>query len=232
MDGLCCLALTRDQEMLDTLREVFAAEHCDCEFTRIEIIAQQRMREKHFDIVLIDCDDMDAGLAVLSGVRSSRANARSVLVAIVNGETTTAGAAGLGANFALQKPLTPDNVRWLLRNSEEMIAREHRQHPRIPVNEKVYVTIGEHHELEGQALDLSEGGMAVQLSEVVDEDDLVHLKFRLPGQDDWVYIHGDVAWTTPEGKMGVRFQELPEHVRKHLLRWLALPPQSRRVARA
>jgi hypothetical protein len=193
---------------------------------------QERLREQHYDIILIDCDDMEAGLAVLAGVRDSRANPRSVVVAIVNGATTTAAAAGLGANFAVPKPLSAETVRWLLRNSEELIAKERRQHPRRPLDATVYVTIGEHHDLEGRALDLSEGGMAVQLDQVMDEDDMVHVRFRLPGQDDWVYVHGDVAWTNDQGKMGVRFQSLPEHVRKHLLRWLSLPAEQRRVARA
>ena len=232
MEALSCLALTRDDALLDTLRQVFDAEHCACEFTRVEMTGDQRLREKRFDLVLVDCDDLDAGLAVLSRVRDSRPNANTVIAAIVNGTTSTATAAGLGANFALEKPLSADSVRWLLRNTADLVAKERRQFPRKALDTPVYVTVGEHHDLEGHALDLSEGGMAVQLDEVMDDDDLVHVRFRLPGQEDWVYVHGDVAWTNEQGKIGVRFQALPEHVRKHLLRWLSLPAQSRRVARA
>jgi DNA-binding response OmpR family regulator len=64
-----------------------------------------------FDAVIVDCDDLSGGLALLQGLRNTPSNKNSVAFAILNGKrTTTQEAFGMGANFVLQKPISNLNA--------------------------------------------------------------------------------------------------------------------------
>jgi len=52
------------------------------------------------------------------------------------------------------------------------------------------------------------------------------VRFNLPGAKRAIEVKGEVMWSTPEGKSGIRFQVLPVDMKMELDNWLerrALP---------
>jgi hypothetical protein len=79
----------------------------------------------------------------------------------------------------------------------------------------------------GMILDLSEAGLAMQMSERMDMDNdnrgrSVKLDLDLSGLDKHVQTTGYIAWADALGRAGVRFSELPEAARERLNQWLAM----------
>src|SRR5215472_18292974 len=69
------------------------------------------LERQRFDLVVIDCDDVYQGDWLLRNARKPRPNRSSVVVAITNGGMNPIDAADLGADFVLDKLLTPDQGR-------------------------------------------------------------------------------------------------------------------------
>lgn len=77
----------------------------------------------------------------------------------------------------------------------------------------------------GMILDLSEAGLAMQMSERMDGGNpgrTVKLDLDLSGSDVHVQTTGYIAWADALGRAGVRFSELPEEARGRLNQWLAI----------
>lgn len=77
----------------------------------------------------------------------------------------------------------------------------------------------------GMILDLSEAGLAMQMSDRIDDGNRgrsVKLDLDLSGLDAHVQTTGYIAWADALGRAGVRFSDLPEEARERLNQWLAM----------
>jgi GAF domain-containing protein len=76
----------------------------------------------------------------------------------------------------------------------------------------------------GMILDLSESGLAMQMSERMDDgldrSRRVKLDLDLSEPDAHVETTGYIAWADALGRAGVRFSELPQEARERLNQWL------------
>ena len=101
-----------------------------------------------FDAVIVDCDDLNGGLALLQGLRNTPSNKNSVAFAVLNGKrTTTQEAFGMGANFVLQKPISSLNASRCFHAALNFMLKERRRYFRQPVKMTVKVV------LEGKTLE-------------------------------------------------------------------------------
>src|SRR6204780_3715898 len=77
----------------------------------------------------------------------------------------------------------------------------------------------------GMILDLSEAGLAMQMSDRIDDGNRgrsVKLDLDLSGLDAHVQTTGYIAWADALGRAGVRFSDLPEEARQRLNEWLTV----------
>src|SRR5580692_3655276 len=103
--------LSRDTDLVRVLRPTLEKLSIDVEICQEARAATDILVSEKFDAVIVDCDDLQGGLAILEGLRSTPSNKNSVTFAVLNGKrTTTQEAFGMGANFVLQKPITPLNA--------------------------------------------------------------------------------------------------------------------------
>ena len=110
------LLISRDAALLAVLQPTLEKIS-----VRMEVCPECRagfelLRKCKFDAVIIDCDDMPGGIDLLGNLRTAASNSKSVAFAVLNGKTTTQEAFQLGANFVLQKPLVPEELRTALRS--------------------------------------------------------------------------------------------------------------------
>ncbi len=73
---------------------------------------------------------------------------------------------------------------------------------------------------------ISHGGISIECSRKLDEGGAARVRLQLPGTKRALDIKGEVVWSTPEGRAGIRFQVLSADAKKDLDAWLekrALP---------
>ena len=180
------------------------------------------LASRKFDAVLVDCDDMIGARDVLLGLRKLPSNKRAIVFAIVHEHTSVQQAFELGANFVLDKPLAAERVNRSVRAAHGLMSNERRRYFRFPMAGSVTLTLGEtQKESLGTMVNLSEGGMAIQMKQRFSIDAPVRFRFMLPEVNKTIEGRGSIAWTDSRGLAGVHFHHLPQSQKNELQRFLA-----------
>jgi len=188
--------------------------------------ARSALREHRYDAVVIDCDDTHAGRAVLKSVRQARANQAAVVLAILNGDTQGADAVDMGANLVLQKPVSCDLARQELRRVRALVGNDERRFPRCSAEGVAYVSFGRTIDRRAEILNLALGGMGLRFRDPVDQEEILRLRFQLPGTSTTVHAQGEIVWIDPQGGVGIRFVSLGGNSRRELEKWVQSHVQS------
>ena len=214
------LLISQDAALLGVLRptlEKIAVNIQVCEDIKpaSDLLATQK-----FDAVIVDCDDLPGGADLLKSIRKTQSNARSVSFAVLNGKTSTQEAFQSGANFVLQKPLTPLNATRCFNAAVNFMVRERRRYFRHPVEMAVRILLPNAPELNATSTNVSEGGMALRLVGKLPKDVRPKLQFSLPGTNTSLELKGEIAWADGAGQAGIRFVEVPQSSQYQLEKWL------------
>lgn len=214
------LLLSRDVEVLRILRPTLEKLAIDVEICQEALKASEILISEKFDAVIVDCDDLQGGLAVLQGLRATPSNRNSVTFAILNGKkTTTQEAFGMGVNFVLQKPISTINASRCFNAALNFMLRERRRYFRQPVKMLVKVILGEK-EFRATSTNISEGGIALMLREALPKSATPRLQFTLPEINLRMDVESEVAWINMKGLAGFRFHNVPQSSQQQLEGWL------------
>ncbi len=214
------LLISRDAALLGVLRpalEKISVEVQICPESRrgSDLLAKQK-----YDAVIIDCDDLENGFDLLRTLRQTQSNAKSVAFAVVNGKTTTQEAFQSGANFVLQKPLTPLHAARCFNAALNFMVRERRRYFRHPVDMPLRISLPQAAEMTAAATNVSEGGMAIRVLGKLPKDANGKFAFTLPGTSTSLELKGQIAWSDGSGHAGIRFVEVPQSSQYQLEKWL------------
>jgi len=182
--------------------------------------ARSALREHRYDAVVIDCDDTHAGRSVLKSVRQARANRTAVVLAILNGDTQGADAVDMGANLVLNKPISCDLARQELRRLRTLVSVEERRFERYATQGTAYVSFGRTVDRRAEIINVAIGGMGLRLGDRVVDDEIVRVRFQLPGTATVVQAQGEIVWADPQGGVGIRFVSLSGQARAALGKWI------------
>lgn len=218
--GLQSLLVSRDPHVVGVLRPTLEQLSIHVEVCPESSSGSKILLSEKFDGVIVDCDDLQGGLNVLEGLKKGNSNRSSVAFAILNG-TTTQRAFELGANFVLQKPVTPLNAMRCFSAAVGFMIRERRRYFRHPVDMSATLVFAGGKEIRATATNLSEGGMAIHCSETFERAGLTKIVFVLPGRSVSVECAAELAWADSNGRAGVRFGHMSAVSREHLDRWLS-----------
>ncbi len=214
------LLLSQDPELVRVLRPTLEELSIDVEICHEARSGADILITDKFDAVIVDCDDLNGGLAVLQGLRSTPSNRTSVAFAILNGKrTTTQEAFGMGANFVLQKPISLLNASRCFHAALNFMVKERRRYFRQPVKMLVKV-VYEGKTLSATSTNISEGGIALMLREALPKGASPHLKFSLPDTNIHMEVEAEVAWVNVKGLAGFRFQNVAKSSQEELDHWL------------
>src|SRR5436309_8171083 len=204
------LILSQDPELVRVIRPTLEKLSIDVEVCHEARSGADILITEKFDAVIVDCDDLSGGLAVLQGLRSTPSNKNSVAFAILNGKrTTTQEAFGMGANFVLQKPISTLNASRCFHAALNFMLKERRRYFRQPVKMQVQVIL-EGKTSKATSTNISEGGMALMLREALPKGAMPRVKFSLPSSTISMELETEVAWTDVKGHAGLRFQHVPK----------------------
>ena len=182
--------------------------------------ALEALNANRFDLVVVDCDDVEGGMALLQVVRRTASNKTATILALVNRRTKMKAAFQIGATLALQKPFSASLLGLILRASQGNILRERRRSFRHPVEIPVLVSVDRGPDVRVTAINLSEDGMALQAQYPLPVDQPVRVRFSLPDTRISVEAEGNIAWSDRNGRAGIRFLNIQHFVRWLLEKWL------------
>jgi CheY-like chemotaxis protein len=215
------LLVSRDAHVVGVLRPTLEKLSIEVEVCRGAKSGNEILLSEKFDGVIVDCDDLQGGLEVLESLRKGNSNKNSVAFAVLNGTTTTHRAFELGANFVLQKPISPLNAMRCFSAAVGFMTRERRRYFRQPVSVPVTAIFGKGQEIKATSSNLSEGGMAILFKGKLPKAGLAKVAFTLPAGRSVIEPKADVAWADGSGRAGIRFTEMPAPSREELDAWLA-----------
>lgn len=218
--NLDSLLISRDADLLGVLRPALEKISVDVQVCAESRAGDDLLAKQKFDAVIIDCDDLQNGFDLLRSLRQSQSNAKSVVFAVVNGKTTTQEAFHSGANFVLQKPLTPLHASRCLNAALNFMVRERRRYFRHPLDMPLRINLPNAQEMAAAATNLSEGGMAIRVLGKLPKDAEAKFSFTLPGSTISLELKGQIAWGDGTGHAGIRFVDVPQSSQYQLEKWL------------
>ena len=218
--NLDSLLISQDATLLSVLRPALEKISVNLEVCRELRAGNDLMAKRKFDAVIVDCDDLQNGVDLLKALRHTQSNAKSVSFAVVNGKTTTQEAFTCGANFVLQKPLTPLHASRCFNAALNFMVRERRRYFRHVVDMQLHISLPHNQEIMATATNLSEGGMAIRILGKLPKDVEAHFRFTLPETNLSFELKGQVAWADGTGHAGIRFIEVPQSAQYQLEKWL------------
>jgi DNA-binding NtrC family response regulator len=75
-------------------------------------------------------------------------------------------------------------------------------------------------QLEATTVNISSGGMAIRSASALDHGESVEISFRLPDVPNAIEAQAQLAWTGPEGLIGLKFTEIHPALERELHHWL------------
>ena len=194
-------------------------------------MARARIADRHFDALLVDCQDEPAAVELIAQARKNPANQNVVAIAIVSGRNEVRGIFAKGANFMLYKPISRERAAHSMRAACGLMQRERRTRPRIPLQAQTSIAYAGKEDVPAALVDLSVDGIALRSDSKLPPYCKVYFQFALPGNTSLVRLSGEVMWQDSSGRVGIRFAQVPQSSRRLLSDWLqANLPLSSEVA--
>jgi hypothetical protein len=212
------LLVTRDPQVQDAVVDVFAG--VDLRLREDSKSALELISKSHFDGFIIDCDGMEEGRNIVTGIRQSRANHQSVIFTVVNGATSVGTATELGSNFVLGKPVESVRLQAYLRSSIQKMEAEHRRYFRYQLTLDAEVILRDGATVAAQILNVSNGGFSMRLLDRAHLHGAVTVWFIIPGPKRIVITGSAVACWSTEPIFGMKFVSMDEESRFAYEEWL------------
>ena len=224
---LQALLVSKDDRAAEALIQVQTQLGVAVDRSNVSDVAMARLKEQHFDQVIVDFDDPEGAASLLQGCKQLAGPDRNppVTVALLHDASQIRSILGAGAHFILIKPISPEQTENTLRAATALLKRERRQSARVAAQAPVSMQTDGSDPVEAILLDLSIGGMDVLAAKPLAIATLVHISFELPDSHSSVAADAEVAWSTPNGQTGLRFLDLEVRMREAMTEWLAAHSQ-------
>jgi len=172
------------------------------------------------DLVVIDLDSAEDAVEMLPLVKRESANRELVIFAASNRQSPEA-MISMGASLAMAKPVSFELASRHLRDALLITDGERRQFNRVTVTGPMHLKTASDGKIEGQLLNIGEGGLALKLARVPKDRTTVEIVFKLPGDKTEFRAPGKITWADPRGNVGIRFGVLEAAARYRLSDWIA-----------
>jgi CheY-like chemotaxis protein len=179
-----------------------------------------RLQEHAYDALLVDCRQEAPAIALMARARRIPASQTSLIIALVDDGNDVREVFAKGANFVLYKPVSMERANHSLRAARALMRRERRRNPRAPVHAEARISYANIEDALATLIDLSEEGVAIQSERRLPPKCRVYFQFSLPGQVSVVRLSGEVMWQDSGGRIGIRFDNVPQTSRQVLQAWL------------
>ena len=216
--ALQALLVCRDDRTVATLTRALDHLKIEAEVCGSFRAALKHAGERRFEAIFVDAAPRRAGKFIVRLQEVSKH--KMVVVVVLNGRGTVQEAFDMGANFVLYAPLTFERALHGLQAAKSLMFPQHRRHFRWRLHRPIHLSFDGRHEIEAVVVDISIGGVAIQMSRRVEVNQALHIRLQLPGHTEQMELKGEVAWADHHGRAGLRFVQLPKAAHQKIRTWL------------
>lgn len=180
--------------------------------------------QEPFDVMVLDCRGLAGARHLVSALRQASANREAILIIAADEDEPTA-TSDFGKHLSLAMPFRTEQVEQHFREALPIIEERHRHYDRHPISIDVSVVCpNKNWGLEAKSVNLSEGGIALHLPQIVDLgiEDVVRVSFELPEAGGKIEAQASLAWINNDLLSGFRFKGLTPANSAKLSSWLNL----------
>ena len=180
--------------------------------------ALTQLERNKFDLVIVDCSELESGCAALRKMRLNPNHRSAVAVAMVVDREHSRYVSDSGANFVIAHSNYEAEVAATLRSAYGLVLRERGRYNRFVLDSAVKIRCGDYRGT-GQILNISQGGICIGgISGALTGH--VQLKFALDAGKAALQVSGNIVWQR-EHRIGVQFTNMTKSSREILDTWLA-----------
>jgi c-di-GMP-binding flagellar brake protein YcgR len=218
--SLKSLVLCSDQKIVRVLRRVLGDLDIAVELCVDSDSALRKLTRERFEAIIVDVID-DGASEVLRSARTAPCNKQAVAVAIVEPLIGLKAVFNIGAHFVLYKPVSSERAKSSFRAARALMKSERRRNARVEVQIPVVMrNPAGGTNVKVTTIDLSEGGMAVNIPSGRRPAGRWQAVFTLPGTGASLELAAEFAWEGNGTQAGLRFQKISPEATHQLQVWL------------
>ena len=218
--SLRSLVLCSDEKIVRVLRRVLGDLEIEVELCANSDGALRKLTRERFEAIIVDVAD-DGASEVLRSARCAPCNKQAVAVAIVEPIIGLKAVFEVGAHFVLYKPVSSERAKSSFRAARALMKSERRRNARVLVEIPVVLRSREvGGNMKVTTIDLSEGGMAVNMPNRRRPSGRWQIAFTLPGTETSLELPAEFAWEGAKAQAGLRFQQISPEATHQLQEWL------------
>jgi len=218
--SLKALMLCSDEKIVRVLRRTLGDLDISVELCPDSDSALRKLTRQRYEAIVVDCSG-DGSEEVLRSARTAACNKHAVAVAVVEPIVGLKAVFEIGAHFVLYRPVTMEKAKSSFRAARALMKSERRRNARVAVEIPVVMrNLSGGTNIKVTTVDLSEGGLAIQMPKGHRPTGRWQLVFTLPGSDASLEIPAEFAWEGSASQAGVRFQQVPPETTLLLRQWL------------
>ncbi|HXW90839.1 MAG TPA: PilZ domain-containing protein [Terriglobales bacterium] len=218
--ALTSLLVCAEAEAVDVLSRVLQDLDIEVEVSTNAKAALASARVRHFDAVVVDCQEEASGLSIIAQLRRLPENGNAIVIALVSSQSPAREVLSQGADFLIYQPVSRERALDSLRAARGLIRQERRITPRIPVHVQALLDFPGKEKAEATLLELSESGLGLRSQEQLPPACKAYLQFSLEESESLVRLSGEVMWEDRTGRVGIRFLNVPQTSKRILHRWV------------
>ncbi len=178
----------------------------------------EELQRNKFDLVVVDCSNIEQGCAALREIRLSPTHRSAVSIAIVGEHGSREQVSEAGADFIVSHANYPVEIATTLRSAYGLILRERGRYSRFPLVAAVHVRSGAY-STDAWILNVSQGGVCIR---GIDEPISGNLQMSFAFEDGGALVEltGSIVWQR-DGLTGVQFTSMTKADRAELENWLS-----------
>jgi CheY-like chemotaxis protein len=215
---LSSMVLSRDWQEVSVLECILGGLQIGVDIESQPERAWAKLSKSKIDALIVDCDLKGAD-NFLRHLQENSDHGSSLPVVIVSGSRGRHHLGEKGAVFTFEKPISVEQAVRTLSAARTLILdgrlRYHRQVLDLPVS----LTYAKKR-LQARLVNLSQGGMGIQLNKPLEMRGPIQILFELPGAKHPVKASAEIAWTDQCGNAGIRFVEISPRLQRNLQLWL------------
>jgi TonB family protein len=129
--GYQALLFCPDERTAHVVTQVLSEVEFSVECCNEPFAAVKRLMAKHFDAIVVDCDNEQNAALLFKSARNSGSNQNSLSVALVEGQAGVAKAFRIGANLVLTKPINVEQSKGTLRVARGLLRKAEAAKPTV-----------------------------------------------------------------------------------------------------
>ncbi len=215
---LRCLLVGLDDLYIRSVRSALNTMSIRCEYVTYQS-AVDRVQRGRYEAIVLMYDGSNDAADMVQRIRSGVSNRDSV-VFLLSTPTANQTAFRVRANFFITPPVTEQSIIATFRSAYGLLVRSRSRWHREPVTGTAYLNLGLVKNVPANILNLSQGGASVRSSTLLRPQQMLLIRFGLPGTSELLCVSGVVIWTRVDGTAGIRFTDVSQPAQKVLRDWV------------